>query len=136
MNWRFWQPRQTVASVAGRLAEGLRDGSVVLDEPFADEAEDAADDDLMLNLNAPAGSTDLEMLDLIKRVTLHADEGHRQSGGHGLSIQVVWFSYLAPAGKPAVRVRLRPKNVADRPELLRNVLAILRQRSDLPLAAD
>jgi hypothetical protein len=41
MNWRFWEPIYTVKSVAQRLAAGLRDGSIVLDEPLEDETHDA-----------------------------------------------------------------------------------------------
>jgi Type VI secretion system/phage-baseplate injector OB domain len=37
MNWRFWKPKNTVHSVARQLAAGLRDGSIVLDEPLEDE---------------------------------------------------------------------------------------------------
>jgi tetratricopeptide (TPR) repeat protein len=40
MHWRFWEPKHTVKSVAQRLAAGLRDGSVVLDDPLDDEPAD------------------------------------------------------------------------------------------------
>ncbi len=39
MNWRFWEPSHTVASVADRLTVGLRDGTIFLDEPIAEESE-------------------------------------------------------------------------------------------------
>lgn len=134
MNWRFWEPRHTVTSVARRLAVGLQDESLVLDEPFADEG----DDGLVVHLAVPSACSDAEVLEKVKTLTLVADEGHRHGGGHGLSLLGLWMSaaQAEQAGSRAVHVNLKPRVQADRPELLRDVVTILRQRSDLPLAAD
>ena len=75
MNWQFWKPKHTVASVAARLASGLRDGSIILDEPLADEPfdDDVETDALVLQIDVAAGTSDAAILELVRQRASSAD---------------------------------------------------------------
>lgn len=108
MNWRFWEPKHTVASVAKRISEGLRDGTVVLGEPLSDDpfTDDIEEGRLVLQFDvAPQLSAD-EILDLVKECVRNADEQDRNHGGPGLNLEAVRVE------SPKVKVALRNKEAA------------------------
>lgn len=89
MNWQFWKPKHTVASVARQLASGLRDGSIVLDEVLADEPFDDeidADDAITLQIEVAEATSDAAILDMVKQYANSADLENRSRGGAGLRI--------------------------------------------------
>ena len=61
MNWQFWKPKHTVESVAKRLASGLRDGSIILDVPLADEPfeDDIGIDAEVVQIDLPERTADV-----------------------------------------------------------------------------
>src|SRR5580658_10323653 len=104
MNWRFWQPKHTVASVAQLLASGLRDGSILLDDPFEETSEaDAGTENLSLQLEIAEGMSDASIMDLVTKQAMTADEENRKKGGNGLRIGRIDIQ------APRVSVALRPR---------------------------
>jgi hypothetical protein len=106
MSWRFWRPKHTMESVAQRLASGLLDGSIALDEPLADEPfEDELDADaIVVQIDVSDSMSDEQILDKVKECAHDADAKNRDQGGAGLRIgQVVIAS-------PKVKVALWPKS--------------------------
>ena len=103
MNWFFWRPKHTVQSVAQRIAAGLRDGSIMLDEPLEDEPFDDVieSSDLVLQLDIPQGTSNEEILELVKQCVIRADEQNRLQGGQGLTLEAVRVE------SPKIRVALR-----------------------------
>ena len=130
MNWCFWKPQHTVETVAKRLAAGLTDGSVALDEPLADET---AEEGLILLIYLPHNLSDDEILERVKGLYLAADRDHRRHGGQGLLISTV----LILPGKPnnglarAAQVALQSKSESEGPHLLERVAADMRQNPDI-----
>lgn len=110
MNWQFWKPKHTVASVAKQLASGLRDGSITLDEPLADEPfeDDIGTDGVVLQIDIAAGTSDATILEMVKQFASSADQENRSHGGTGLRIGKVVVEF------PMVKVALRPRSEAER----------------------
>ena len=109
MNWRFWEPPHTVESVARRLVAGLRDGSVVLDEPQEEGPfdSDLNDDGIVVQIDVPEGASDAAILDYVKRCAITADEENRSHGGAGLRVGTILIQ------SPRVKVAFRPRNAAE-----------------------
>lgn len=112
MSWQFWKPVNTVDSVAHRLAAGLRDGSIMLDDPVADEPfnDELASEAVVLYLNIPEGMNDEAILDLVKQFAAEADASDRRRGGHGLRIGKVIISH--PSCRVALLPRIQDRNIA------------------------
>ena len=110
MNWRFWEPKHTVQSVAKQLLDGLRDGSVVVGERLLDEPLDAETDtdNIVLQLDVPREMSNDEILDVVKRCVRGADEENRSHGGQGLSLAAIRVD------RPTVKVALRPRTESER----------------------
>jgi hypothetical protein len=103
MHWPFWQPKHTVESVAHRLASGLLDGSIVLDDPFEDLAElDNGSDNLVLQLEVAEGMSDASIMELVTKRAMSADEEYRKKCGKALRIGRIDIR------APKVSVLLRP----------------------------
>lgn len=120
MGWRFWRPKHTVDSVARDLVAGLIDGSLALDEPLEDD-DNRTEAAVVLELDVPAGASDAEILDLVRRCTQTADAEHRNYGGHGLRLNEVKIT----SPPPAVRMALRPNDDDDTREATEAALATL-----------
>ena len=110
MNWRFWEPAYTAEAVARQLVAGLRDGSIVLAEPLADEPLDADLDSekVVFQLDLPAGTTNEGILELVKQCVRGADEQNRTHGGRGLELEAVRVE------SPKIKVALRPKAESEK----------------------
>jgi hypothetical protein len=102
MSWRFWQPKHTLENVAKQLADGFRDGSVILDEPL-DGDDDVESDTILMQLDVAQGMTDTAILDMVKQCASSADEENRRQGGLGLRIGRVVIEVAK------VKVALRPR---------------------------
>jgi hypothetical protein len=104
MLWRFWQPKYTVEAVADRLASGLLDGSVELDDPFEDLSEaDGEPENLLLELEIAEGLSDASIMDLVTKQAMTADEEDRRKGGKGLRIGRIDIR------APKVNIAMRPR---------------------------
>jgi hypothetical protein len=110
MNWRFWEPKHTVQTVAKQLLDGLRDGSIVIGEPLLDEPLEAETDvdKIVLQLDVPQEMSNEEILEVVKRCVRGADEENRNHGGQGLSLEAIRVD------RPKVKVALRAKGVPNR----------------------
>src|SRR5262245_32687756 len=95
MTWQFWKATHTVDSVARRLATGLRDGSMVLDEPLADEPFDASldSDTIVLQFEVADETSDAAILDMVKARVGAADRESRSHGGPGLRLGKMIVAY-------------------------------------------
>src|SRR5437870_5441287 len=138
MEWRFWRPRHSVASVAANLARGLTEGTIALDEPFADDDQDhrANNAGLILELDVAENVPDTELLEIVKRLTVSADDEHRQHGGHGLAIRQVKIASALEDDVilkcKGVRVAFQVKTMSDPKQTLENVAANLRSQASIP----
>jgi len=105
MSWRFWQPKHTVESIAHRLADGLRNGSVGLDDPLEDCAseDDIDSSDIVMELEVANDMSDAAILEMVKQYASTADAENRSQGGVGLRIGRVVFE------TSNVKIALRPR---------------------------
>ena len=80
MNWRFWELKHTVATVARRLASGLRDGSISLGIADAERQEDMLTEKLVATemalflIPTPDDSQSLSALEGLNALEKELDE--------------------------------------------------------------
>jgi len=112
IHWQFWKPRHTVASVAARLAAGLADGSVDLDEPLLEETDEHS---LVVELDVPSDWTDAKVLELVSSLSSKADQAYREHGGQGLRVQKIEIDQAQPttSNRPVAHLRLEAQGSDD-----------------------